>query len=96
MTHTGQLVHRGAEAEWTIVSYKLISKMLEGTVISSVEDKDRDHVTRTSDTSCMIEDDTDDERKTRVHLISGSRKTLIPTMRNCRVHHWTAVRNLFK
>ena len=60
MTHTGQLVHRGAEAEWTIVSYKLISKMLEGTVFSSLEDKDRAHVTRTSDTSCMIEDDTDD------------------------------------
>ena len=45
--------------------------MLEGTVFSSVEERDRGHLTRTSDTSSMIEGDSDDERKTRVHLIFG-------------------------
>ena len=63
-------------------------------------EKDRVHLTRTSDTSCMIEGDSDDERKTRVHLILGSRKTLMSTMPrecwNCRVYHWTAEQNSFK
>ena len=59
----------GAKAEWTIGSCKSISKMLEGTVFSSVEEKDRVHLTRTSDTSSMIEGDSDDERKTHVRLI---------------------------
>ena len=40
---------------------------LEGTVFSSVEEKDRPHMTRTSHTSFMIEGDSDDERKTGVH-----------------------------
>ena len=54
--------------------------MLEGTVFSSVEEKDRAHLTRTSDTSCMIEGESDDERKTRVRVISGSHKTLMSTV----------------
>ena len=54
----------GAEAEWIIGSCKLISKMLEGTLFSSVEEKDRADMTQTSDTSCMIEGGSDDERKT--------------------------------
>ena len=74
--------------------------MPEGTVFSSAKEKDRARMTRTSDTSCMIEVDSDDARKTRVHLILGSRKTLMSTVPrdcwNCRVHHWTAVQNLFK
>ena len=57
-----------------------------------MDEKDRAHLTRTSDTSCTIEGDFDDERKTR--------KTLMSTMPhdcwNCRVYHWTAVQNLFK
>ena len=53
------------------------AKMPEGTVFSSVEEKDRAHLTRTSDTSCMIEGDSDDERKT---VILGRRKTLMSTM----------------
>ena len=47
---------------------KSISKTSEGTVFSLEEKKDRAHLTRTSDTSCMIEGYSDDERKTRVHL----------------------------
>ena len=48
----------------------------------------------------MIEGDSDDERKTRVHLILGSRKTLMSTLpRECwnfRVYHWTAEQNSFQ
>ena len=74
--------------------------MLEDTVFSSVEEKDRVHLTRTSDTPSMIEGYSDDERKTRVHLTLGSRKILTSTMArdcwNCRVYHWTTVQNSFK
>ena len=45
-----------------------------------MEEKDRAHLTRTSDTSCVVEGDSDDERKTRVHLTFGSRKTLMSTV----------------
>ena len=63
----------GATAEWTVGSCESISLMPGGTVFSSVEEKDRVHLTRISDTTNMIESDSDDERKTRVHLILGSR-----------------------
>ena len=90
----------GAKAEWTVGSRKPISEMPEGTVFSSVDEKDRIHLTRTSDTSCMIEGGSDFERETRVHSILGSRKTLMSTVPrdcwNCRVDHWTAVQNSFK
>ena len=68
----------------TVGSCESISKKPGGTVFSSVEEKGRVHLTRFSDTSSMIEGDSDDERKTRVHLILGSRKTLMSTMpREC-------------
>ena len=90
----------GATAEWTVGSCESIRKMPRGAVFSSVEEKDRVHLTRTPDASSMIEVDSDDERKTRVHLILGSRKTLMSTMPrecwNCRVYHWTAEQNSFK
>ena len=41
----------------------------------------RARMARTSGTSCMIEGYSDDERKTRVHLISGSCETLMSTCR---------------
>ena len=48
----------------------------------------------------MVEGDSDDERKTRVHLSFGRRKTLMSTVPrdcwNCRVFHSTAVQNSFK
>ena len=63
--------------------------MPDGTVFSSVEEGNRVHSTRTSDTSCMIEGDTDGVRKASVHMILGSRETLMSTMPrecwNCRV-----------
>ena len=47
------------------------------------DEKDRAHLTRTSDTSCMIEGDSDDEHKTLM--------TTVPRdCWNCREYHWTA------
>ena len=90
----------GAKGEWTVGSRKSIGEMPEGADFLSVTEKDRVHLTRTSDTSCMIESDSDDERKTRVHLILGSRKNLMSTTPrecwNCRVCHSTAEQNSFK
>ena len=51
----------GVEAEWTIGSCKPISKILVGAVFSSVDENDRVHLARTSDASCVIEGDSDDE-----------------------------------
>ena len=59
-SYTDQLVYCGA-----IGSCKAIKKTSEGTVFSPVEEKDRAHLTRTSDTLCMIGGHSDDERKTR-------------------------------
>jgi large subunit ribosomal protein L8e len=82
-TYTGQFVYCGAKAELAIGNCKPIGKMPEGTVISSVEEKaaDRGRLARTSGTSCMIVGHSDDGRKTRVRLPSGSRKTLMSTCR---------------
>ena len=99
MARTGQVVFFGAKAEWTIGCCKPISKMLEGTIFPSMQEKDRVHTTRISDTSFVIEGDSDDERKTHVHLFLGSRVALIAAMPrdcwNCRACHWTAVQNSF-
>ena len=57
-----------------------MKKTSEGTVFSSEKEKRRAHMTRMSDTLCMIGGHSDDERKTRVHLMSGSRKTLMSTV----------------
>ena len=56
---------------------------VEGTVISSVEEKvaDRGRLARTSGTSCVIVGHSDDGRKTHVRLPSGSWKTLMSTCR---------------
>ena len=61
-TKTARANSCGAEAEWTIGSCKPTSRMPEGAVFSS-EEKDRGHLTRTSDTSCMIAGDSDDKRR---------------------------------
>ena len=93
-------MYSGAKAEWTIGGCESIRKMPEDTVFSSGEEKKSRSLTRTSDTSCMIGGVSDDERKTRVHLILRNRETLMSTMpRDCwnsRVYHWTAVQNSFK
>ena len=54
--------------------------MLEGTSSHFLEEKNRAHLTRTSDTPCMVEGGSDDEHKTLVHLTFGSRKTLMSTV----------------
>ena len=62
---------------------EFVNKDLSCTVISSVEEKaaDRGRLARTSGTSCMIVGYSDDGRKTRVRLPSGSRKTFMSTCR---------------
>ena len=89
----------GTEGEWIIGSCEPISKMPEGTIFSFVEERSRS-LTRASDTSCMVEGDSDAEREARGHLTFGSRKTLTSKVPrdcwNCRVFHSTAVQNSFK
>jgi len=81
--HTGQFVYCGAKAQLTIGNVLPLNKMPEGTVISMVEEKsgDRGKIARASGASCMVVGHSDDGRKTRVRLPSGTRKTLHSTSR---------------
>merc|ERR1712186_325316 len=76
--HTGQFVYCGAKAQLTIGNVLPLNKMPEGTVISMCEEKaaDRGRFARTSGASCMIVGHSDDGKKTRIRLPSGSRKTV--------------------
>merc|ERR1719320_1408143 len=55
-----------------------LGKMPEGTVISMVEEKasDRGRLARSSGCNCMIVGHSDDGKKSRIRLPSGSRKTV--------------------
>merc|ERR1711957_776970 len=76
--HTGQFIYAGAKAQLTVGNVLPLAKMPEGTVISMVEDKalDRGRIARASGTSCMVVGHSDDGKKTRIRLPSGSRKTV--------------------
>merc|ERR1711957_980421 len=76
--YTGQFVYNGAKAQLTVGNVLPLAKMPEGTVISMVEDKalDRGRIARASGTSCMVVGHSDDGKKTRIRLPSGSRKTV--------------------
>jgi large subunit ribosomal protein L8e len=76
--HTGQFVYAGAKAQLTIGNVMPIGKMPEGTVISQCEEKaaDRGRLARAGGTSCMVVGHSDDGKKTRLRLPSGSRKTV--------------------
>jgi len=77
-TYTGQFVYCGAKAQLTPGNVLPIGKLPEGTVVSMVEEKasDRGRLARAGGTSCMVVGHSDDGRKTRMRLPSGSRKTL--------------------
>jgi len=77
-TYTGQFIYCGVKAELTPGNVIPIGKLPEGTVVSMVEEKasDRGRLARTSGASCMVVGHSDDGRKTRLRLPSGSRKTL--------------------
>jgi len=81
--HTGQFVYCGSKAQLSIGNIMPLRKMPEGTVISMVEEKatDRGRLARASGCSCMIVGHSDDGKKTRIRLPSGSRKTIPSTCR---------------
>lgn len=83
VAHTGQFVYCGAKAQLTIGNVMPLAKMPEGTVISMCEEKaaDRGRIARASGASCMIVGHSDDGKKTRIRLPSGSRKTIPSTCR---------------
>jgi len=76
--HTGQFVYCGAKAQLAIGNCLPLGKMPEGTVISMVEEKpaDRGKLARAGGCSCMIVGHSDDGKKTRIRLPSGTRKTV--------------------
>ena len=82
-SHTGQFVYCGTKAQLTVGNVMPLAKMPEGTVISMCEEKaaDRGRFARASGTSCMVVGHSDDGKKTRVRLPSGSRKSLPSTCR---------------
>merc|ERR1712008_452629 len=71
-------VYCGAKAQLSIGNVLPLAKMPEGTIISMCEEKamDRGKLARASGTSCMVVGHSDDMKKTRIRLPSGSRKTL--------------------
>jgi len=81
--HTGQFVYCGSKAQLSIGNVLPLNKMPEGTVISMCEEKatDRGRFARASGTSCMVVGHSDDGKKTRLRLPSGSRKTVPSTCR---------------
>merc|ERR1719439_136272 len=81
--HTGQFVYCGTKAQLSVGNVLPLAKMPEGTVISMVEEKatDRGRFARASGTSCMIVGHSDDGKKSRIRLPSGSKKSIPSTCR---------------
>eukprot|EP00921_Rhytidocystis_pertsovi_P013887 GHVQ01022574.1.p1 GENE.GHVQ01022574.1~~GHVQ01022574.1.p1 ORF type:complete len:262 (-),score=33.25 GHVQ01022574.1:494-1279(-) len=81
--YTGQFVYCGKTAALTVGNVLPIGKMPEGTVVSNAESKvsDRGKLGRCSGTYCTIVGHSEDGRKTRVRLPSGTRRTLLSTCR---------------
>jgi len=81
--HTGQFVYCGSKAQLAIGNVLPLSKMPEGTVVSMCEEKalDRGRFARASGCSCMIVGHSDDGKKSRIRLPSGTRKSIPSTCR---------------
>ena len=81
--HTGQFLYAGSKAALTVGNVLPVKAMPEGTMIANLEGKvgDRGQYARASGTSALIIGHTDDGKKTRIRLPSGTRKA-IPS--NCR------------
>ena len=81
--HTGQYIYAGSAAQLAVGNILPVGKMPEGTVIAMLEAKqgDRGVLARASGTSCIIVGHSDDGKKTRVRLPSGTRKTIPSTSR---------------
>jgi len=76
--YSGQSIYAGKSAQLSVGNCVPVGKMPEGTVISSVEEKsgDRGVIAKTSGTYATIVGHSEDGRKTRIRLPSGSRKTV--------------------
>jgi len=81
--HTGQFIYCGSKAQLNVGNVLPVGKMPEGTVTGMVEEKatDRGRFARAGGTSCMIVGHSDDGKKTRIRLPSGSRKSIPSTCR---------------
>lgn len=76
--HTGQFIYCGAGAQTSVGNVLPLKNIAEGTTVSMVEEKsqDRGRIARASGTSCVIVGHSEDGKKTRLRMPSGSRKTL--------------------
>jgi len=81
--HTGQFVYFGNSAQLAVGNCLALNKIAEGTCVSMVEEKvgDRGAIARASGTSCIIVGHSEDGKKTRIRMPSGSRKTVKGTCR---------------
>jgi len=76
--YTGQYVYAGAKANLAVGNILPVNTMPEGTIVSNCEAKtgDRGSFARASGCSAIIIGHSDDGKKTRVRLPSGSRRTI--------------------
>jgi large subunit ribosomal protein L8e len=81
--HTGQFIYCGEKAQLAVGNVLPLHSMPEGTVVSMLEEKatDRGRLARAGGTCCTVVGHSDDGKKSRVRLPSGSRKTLPSTCR---------------
>jgi large subunit ribosomal protein L8e len=81
--YTGQFVYAGTKASLSVGNILPVNSMPEGTIVSNCEGKlgDRGSFARASGTSAVIIGHSDDGKKTRVRLPSGTRKTVIGACR---------------
>jgi len=77
--YTGQFVYAGQNASLSIGNILPVNQMPEGTIVSNCEGKtgDRGQFARASGTSAVIIGHSEDLKKTRVRLPSGTRKTIL-------------------
>merc|ERR1719491_1426282 len=73
--HTGQFVYAGSKAQLSIGNVLPLNKMREEKAL------DRGRFARASGTSCMIVGHSDDGKKSRIRLPSGTRKSIPSTCR---------------
>eukprot|EP00920_Eleutheroschizon_duboscqi_P016395 GHVT01038805.1.p1 GENE.GHVT01038805.1~~GHVT01038805.1.p1 ORF type:complete len:300 (-),score=53.00 GHVT01038805.1:784-1569(-) len=76
--YTGQFIYCGKGAQMSVGNVLPLSRLPEGTVVSSVESKagDRSRLARASGCYATVVGHSEDLKKTRVRLPSGARKTL--------------------
>jgi len=81
--YTGQFVYAGSKASLSIGNILPVNQLPEGTIVSNCEGKqgDRGSFARASGTSAVVIGHSEDGRKTRVRLPSGTRKTIVGTCR---------------